>query len=484
MATNAEEDRVTVAWLHKQHLLEKRERRDVVDERTPGLVVRVAPSGISWWFRTKAGGVPRRTSLGVYPELKLSDARRLAQSAADVLRRGVAEPDAIWVIGKRIEFGIDILPIAEPRLPRTKSRWTYAQAREAYLVEVERTLRPATHRSYRQFLSHPSLQPLEHEPVAGITRQELATILSTVHRNNGETQSANLASALRPMWTYLSLDHVVSNSGVEPEVMEKLRAPKRSRIAAKATVERDPNMKSVGRLLAIARSGMLHPTISAAVELTIMTAQRRLTVVQAKRQHFRDEGEFYVWTMPSTDLKTGDRRKGRNGELIQEHEIPLPAGARAAVERTISGSEPSTWLFPQVKPQKVGDTVTHLNESTLSKTLRELPDIDFTPHDLRTALTNTLRAAGYGRDASSLILDHAEGRTGVTTRHYDTYRELQEKAEKLGIWSAAVEAAAADEAPRLDLRMIKEHLRIVRAKRASKARIAGGRGRAKSGAAG
>ncbi|WP_279479860.1 integrase family protein [Aureimonas sp. SK2] len=454
-----------------QKLLEKllaqrvREPQDVSDGRQRGLVLRSAPTGLSWWLRTKAAGKPRRLLIGTFPAISIASARSMVSDASDALRRG-DEVDAAWIAAKRVEVGIDDAPVAPPT-PDRPTRWTWEQARDAYLEDAGRRLRPKTVEGYRQFLSHPALLPLAGRPVADISRQDLAVILGDVFGLGAETQATNMGNTLRPMWSFLSADHVVAKSGVAEGVMDRLRAPKRSRVSSGRRVERTPGIDDVARIVAIARCGALSPVMSAAIELTMLTAQRRFSVVQARRSCLLVEGDLMIWRLPLEDLKTGDRRIGRHGETVPDHELPLPAATRSAFERALAFERDGDWLLPQTRPRREGGPMTHLHESSLTHAIAELPGSRFSPHDVRRAFTTAVRAAGFPRGSAALILDHGEGRTDdVTARHYDRFRELDEKLRLLTAWSDAVEAAAAKIV--IDVPALRDHLREVRAKRTKK----------------
>jgi integrase len=58
-------------------------RREVPDGKISGLYLVLQPSGTkSWALRYRAGGVPRKLTIGPYPNIDLAAARRLAQRAA------------------------------------------------------------------------------------------------------------------------------------------------------------------------------------------------------------------------------------------------------------------------------------------------------------------------------------------------------------------------------------------------------------------
>ncbi len=173
--------------------------------------------------------------------------------------------------------------------------------------------------------------------------------------------------------------------------MSALRAPKRSRVSTGRRTERTPSVDAVGRVVAMARCGVFHPSVAAAIEVTLLTAQRRFSVVQARRSMLVEEDGRRVWRLPLEDLKTGDRRVGRRGETIPDHEVPLTPATLAAFETRLSVETTTDWLFPQVRPRRRGDPVSHLHESSLTHAVAELPT---PPYPRTTSAEHSRRRSG------------------------------------------------------------------------------------------
>src|SRR5690606_17583051 len=108
---------------------------------------------------------------------------------------------------------------------------------------------------------------LAGRPVAGITLEEMSVAVEDVHRRGVERHAEHLASVVRPMWSFLGSPTKRGRSGVTPGSMKELAAPERSRQAdgsAKRKAKYIPPMLEVGRIVAICRSGAMHPIVAAA----------------------------------------------------------------------------------------------------------------------------------------------------------------------------------------------------------------------------
>ena len=252
--------------------------------------------------------------------------------------------------------------------------------------------------------------PFERQKVWALNLGTMARVVAAMYRSGRERHAEHLASVIRPMWTFLALEENQRETAVKPGVMAALRPPERSR---KEHEDEDddgpgsyvPPVAEVGRILAIAQAGILHPVVAAAVELMVLTAQRRRTIVTARRRDFAIEDGFMVWRIPPAFRKTA-RKRGDN----RTHDLPLSGAARDAVERMLETSTDSRWLFPGLRPQKTGDEVSHVNESVLNHALRIMPGVVASPHDLRRAVTtHGQEDLGFTLAEVKLILDHRDG---------------------------------------------------------------------------
>jgi integrase len=392
-------------------------------------------------------GKDRRLDLGGIDDWSIAEARELGTEASKMLRNRTGTPDLQWVNARRVEYGKVDPPPVELAEPSTEAAidlrtWTFAQARTGYLAEVKRTLRPATYDDYRQILNMQELQQIEELPVAGIDRKRMAKIVQTVHVSGRERHSEHLASVIRPMWTWLAGDTQIVESGVSDGVMSALKAPRRSRNEW-AVPGYVPPMTEVGRILAIARAEVLEPSISRAVELAAFTAQRRLTVVSARKCDFQPVEGGALWNIPSAFMKSGTKRKTR---LL--HVVPLPENVWQLVQEIMRNTHDpkSEWLFPQFRPRRTGASLSFMSASTLTRALLLMPDVTASPHDLRRAFaTHGEKTLGWTRSNSKSILDHGEGHEGsdVTAVHYALHNGTHHKWITMRKWAEAIEAEIA-----------------------------------------
>lgn len=445
---------------------------EITDTRAEGLRLRIGARGVIWQYRFKAGGESKRLNMGSVDSWDIAEARRLAGLAKDLLLSGRV-PDDRWLDAQRVAFGKveGPAPIAEPTL------WVWEIARSEYLAEVERVNKPATLIDYRNMLNTPELTRFAGQAVAGIKLEDMATAVEDVHRRGVERHAEHLASVVRPMWTFLGSPTKRTLSGVRPGVMKELAAPKRSAQkdgTAKRKPKYVPPMLEVGRIVAICRSGAVHPVIAGAIELTVLAAQRVTPVAMALRSGFNEHPEYdCLWSIPSPHRKTAQRRGDE-----ADHVLPLPSAAFDAAMRAVTWAaasddtrlQHSLRVFPQLRARSKKNpptTSSHLAQSTIGHTMTYMPGVKATPHDLRRALgTHGQVDLGMTAADTKIILDHLEGEKSgdVTSVSYALHHKLAHKWRLLEPWAAHVETyvmKAIEADPRLsDVKWLKRQMQI------------------------
>lgn len=432
-------------------------QEEILDSRAEGLRLRIGARGVRWQIRMRHAGASIRLDLGDVDEWGIAEARAVAIDAKRLSRSGTL-PDDTWVDRQRVTAGKKEAPapVVQPGL------WTWTEAKNEYLAEVARTKSDATLRDYRRQLSVGELDRFEGRGVAGITLEEMSVAVEAIHRRGVERDAEHVASVVRPFWTFLGSPTKRTLSGVVLGTMRELQAPQRTRLLDGTEKRKDlyiPPMLEVGRIVAIARSGAMHPLTAAAVELICFTCQRVAQTLPALRERF-DEKDG-LWSIPAPHRKTAMKR----GDLA-DHVLPLPAPAWRAVAKAVEWAEAegddrianSRRVFPQLrarrKTNKLND-LSKMSDSTVSHSFSYMPGVAATPHDLRRSFgTYGQEDLGFTDAELKMVLDHLEGRKSgdVTATSYNLQHRIGPKTVILEAWAEHVEkhvelAKAAD--PRL-----------------------------------
>jgi integrase len=430
---------------------------EISDARQAGLVIRIGARGARWQFRFEAGGKGKRIDLGSIDDWTIAEAREVAGKAAAMVRNKQGLPTEEWLLRQRIAYGkIDAPAIPTATTPTEFGQWTFAEAKADYLAEVKRIRRLDTWDDYAKVLAAPELDELADQKVGRITRHDLSRIVVEIHRSGRQRAAEKLAGCLRTMWSHLERDAYIRKSGVEFGSMLGLRAPERSLVergnrssGGIAPGRYVPSLLELGRIVAICRSGAMPPQIAAAIELLVMTVQRRRPIASAWKADFEPIGEGRgLWHMPPAARKSGARR-----DPDRDHVVPLPGSVWSLVERIRATDELGDWMFPAFRARRTGSQVTHMAPSTVTHALLWMPGTEASPHDIRRAFsTHGEKALGWTRLASKQILDHGEGEAAgdVTAASYALHDGAHQKWPTMVRWVDAVEdhvgrAIAADQ---------------------------------------
>ena len=431
-------------------------RHDIVDARSRGLSLRVSATGVQWSLRYQIGGKDRRLALGDVDLWTIAEARSIVDRAQQMLRDKMGIPDEAWLDRMRSAMGkaeAVTLTVPDPA-PRQVFAWTFAEGRTKFLAEVQRTRRHDTWKDYSWKLNGEDLRDLGGTPLPLITRQQLAGILGDIHRSGRETHAQNTQRVVSRFWNWLAEDGQIAKSGVTPGIMHGLKAPEPSLIEDDADPEDPfgpgyvPPMPEIGRIVAIARSGAVHDTVAAALELMCWTVQRRRTIVEARRQDFEALGKEQggLWHIPPRSMKSRSKKSKR-----RPHTIPLPPAAWAVVQHMLDIETSSPWLFPQIRARRQGEELTHINPSTLTHMLGWLPGVHASPHDVRRAFaTHGETTLGLLRTDTAAILDHNPDARDVTGAHYALHNGTHRTWPIMQAWAGAVEAEIAGATARLE----------------------------------
>lgn len=379
----------------------------VTDTAAPGLELRVRSKASTWAYRYEMSGKSKRLILGSAHELDLEEARRLARRAADARSMKVAV-DEDWLRRERNPAGVH---------STGKQTWTLRQAIDAYLREIAASRKESTVKDYRHHLRHNALRKLQGRHIDDLTDVEISQVLARFQKSNGTGAAANIARRIVLLWNWLSKTHNRENSGVTHGI--KIDLPERRSTKPRA---RWPSPNLVRKALDDALAGELGAA-SPVIAAIILTAQRRLVVASAERDHIEDG----VWHIPPTHRKTAEMRGERNAHLI-----PWPVEVEIAPD--------GRFAFPASRVRAVGAQLSHVSEFTAAHKLRET--YGFSPHDVRRTFSTAIRMPGYDipDGHAKYVLDHNEEPSTVNRKHYDIWRHWPEKQAAIAAWRRILDA--------------------------------------------
>jgi integrase len=364
-----------------------------------GLTFTLSKAGTAAWvLRYSRAGKPRELTLGNYPDLSLSAARKLA-----------AEHRV------SIDKGID--PAAEKQAERFKAKtaWTVRELAEDYKRKI---LQPSAFAEgtiyYRTWdldeVIVPRLGALE---VGAVSPEHIVDMLERCGRT-WTMQKRILTSANK------LFDHAIGRqmirinpaAGIKLQALLGPRPPVRKRVML-SDAELTTLLHSVDD---IGRENAL------ALRILLATCVRTVELVKAKWEHIDwDKGTWYV---PDESVKT------RSGFLVPI--TPTVAAWFRELQTISAGSE---WVLPARSSRRAD---LHVGRTTLWAAITrafERGDIEvrrFTPHDTRSTAKGHMRNMGISREISEIALNHTlKGMEAV----YDVREEIPERRRALEMWA-------------------------------------------------
>lgn len=364
----------------------------VSDEVTPGLQLRITDKGARTWrvrYRLKGGDTIRQATIGPYPSVTLSDARKRARAIYDAAKNGVDLPAQEAREAEEAE--------RSAKRPRT-----VGELLRRYVTEYCRTnqRRPAT--VERLFDQHVT-PALGARSLDEIRRADVVELLDDLQNKKGLNAQVNrVRSQLIAAFNWaVERDFIDVNPAATVKKRKKIEAP-RSRVLTDAEV------------LALwqAAESLSYPS-GPLVKLLILTGQRRDEVRALPWAEVKGD----LWSLPA------GRNKGR-----RDHEIPLSAAALEVLEGaprlgafafTVDGKKPYAGMkrLKQILDRESGVT-------------------GWTIHDIRRTVATGLGRLGITQDVIEHVLNHARP-TLAQTYNVHSYRE--EKRAALEAWARHLE---------------------------------------------
>ncbi|MBN6736830.1 tyrosine-type recombinase/integrase [Burkholderia multivorans] len=376
-----------------------REKRPLAKTDGGGLTFTLSASGTaSWVLRFRIGGKPEELTLGRYPDLTLSAARKLAAE-------------------KRVEVQKGRNPANEKRKDKSRKNWTVRQLIGDYREKVLVNLATSTQRSYGR-----NLKRVENVLGAMQVREaEAADIVGLIERTDlGWVEANTLLIVAKAIFRHAAGKKVINTNpaiGVELVSVIGPRPPIRQRL-----------MLTANELHVLLNADMNRENLLS-VCILLATGVRSEELYKGLRTHVSlDEAR---WHIPGS--KTGAAM-----------DIPLAPIVVDWFRELLSLNTRSRYILPT---RAASRAARHGGDAHLSKdAIREAIDywIDnhkpsirrFTPHDLRSTMKSHLRKLKISRDVSEMCLNHKlPGVEGI----YDQYTYYGERRYALERWATFIE---------------------------------------------
>lgn len=365
-----------------------------------GLTFTLSKAGTaSWTLRYMLQGRAKELTLGNYPDITLSAARKLASEHR-----------------VSVDKGQD--PAAEKRAERQKLKasWTVRGVAEDLDQKVLSSgeLAPQTVKVKRWDLKNIVLPRLGTMNVQDVTPLDIVDMLDRSGRS--WTMQNRFLTTVTQVFDHAigrQLIRINPAAGIKLKSLMGPRPPVRKRVML--TEEELRNL--------LASVDEIGSENALALKIMLATCVRKSELAKARWEYV--DFERGTWFVPDENVKT------RTGFLVP---ITPTVATWFQALKNLAGNSP--WVLPARSTRRSGS---HVGETTLGNALSrafERGHLDtrrFTPHDTRSTAKGHMRNLGVSRDISEIALNHAlKGMEAI----YDVRDEIPERRQALELWAA------------------------------------------------
>jgi integrase len=372
---------VTLTARHIDSIKPTTTRVEYVDEKVPGLALRVMPTGVkSWTVRYRHRGRLRRVTLGSAAVITLAQARERVRDLLHDASKG-ADPATEKQAGRKAQTIGDLadLYIEKWAKPRKRS-W----------------------KADDNLLRKKVLPRWQHRAIADITRQDVRQLVEQVAEAGAPIVANRVAALLSKLFAFaLDRDLVQASPAV--------RIPRPGQEQARDRVVTEDELRTLWLAF-----DALEPTMGAFYKLRLLTAQRGGEVAGMRWQDVDLAAGW--WTLPATSSKNK-----------LSHRVPLASSVVTLIE-TVKKTAAKDAVFVLAGAR---------GKRQQSEAAATFAVSDFRGHDLRRTAASIMASGGIPRLTISKILNHVERNI---TAVYDRHSYDPEKRAALDWWDVKLHA--------------------------------------------
>jgi len=381
-------------------------RAPVAKSDGDGLTFTLSAGGAaSWVLRYRLHGKQRELTLGRYPDITLSDARKFATAKRAAVQQGV-----------------DVAREKQRTIKETARAWTFRQMAEDYLTRAESNLSPLTISSRRQQLRDYVLCRIGHLPAKEVAPADIVDIVERSGHKSLHVARLVLI-AIREIYAHGVARHVVeANPCAHIQAKAIIGAPPSRR--ARIMLSDDELGAMLPALAGIGRSNEL------TVKVLLATCTRIGELTRAEWSHV--DFERKEWTIPPEHAKNRKRfvipLTSQTAEWFMELKL-LAFNSKYVLPIRIrqNGREGDA----PMEATSLNAAINRMCE-TLGENCRR-----FTPHDLRSTARSHLAVLGVDVLIAERCLNHS---LGGLVAVYDKHDYMAERRNALTLWSDKIQA--------------------------------------------
>ncbi len=371
-----------------------------------GMYLLVHPNGGKYWrLKYRIDGKEKMLSIGVYPDVTLSEARERREQARKLLANGV-DPSEIKQEAKKIS----------PKVLQVSSENSFASlATELHKVKSP-TWTPGHAKQWMGNLEKYALPIIGERPIAEIEPMELVGIMRIIEANGTFETRDRLLQSISAVFKYAIATGRAKYNPAEIR-MALTDRPKVEHFNCIPTTELPTFLRAVTTYQNMAK---VSPIAIAALRLLMLTATRTSEVRYSKWGDFDlDAG---CWVIPAEQVG----RKGK-GDKRRDHAVPLSTQA----VKILRGLTPFTGQGDYVFPNR-NYSGKVISENTVLKIIETIGyKGKMTGHGFRSLARTVLGDMGYRWEALEAMLSHAlvnqTAAAYVRTSYFEERRDIMQQ---------------------------------------------------------
>ncbi|EIM26831.1 tyrosine-type recombinase/integrase [Microvirga lotononidis] len=383
-------------------------RVEIPDGALVGLYLVIQPSGArSWAVRYRADGKPRKLTLAPFPRMGLADARKAAGEALRIVSEG-GDPAG------------DRITLAKLKgMERAPDSHRFGQVLERFLTAQERRGRRSTG-EMRRILERDALPRWRNKPVAEITGADVVEAIEAIVARGSPVAASRFRAWCSKLFAFAVAMHLRPDNpakGTENPISVR-------------DIQRDRRLTDHELSLVWRCAEQLGPPFGSAVQLLVVTGQRRSEVFEATW------GEFTLdtatWTIRSTRSKNGAEHIVPLSDMAVDILRRIPRMAGSPFVFTTTGSSPVSGISKA--KAKLDQLITAANGG------KAIPP--WRMHDLRRTFVSGCARLRIPSEVTERAINHVSESFGGVRGVYNVHAYEEERRSAMQAWANHVISVA------------------------------------------
>ncbi|OJJ13410.1 hypothetical protein BKI51_05170 [Alphaproteobacteria bacterium AO1-B] len=391
---------------------------EIRDDKEPGLIFRVLPSGHKGWScRYKdAAGKHRRKTIGPFPGIGLSEARdrarKLRVNIADGANPVAEEQEAKRAERENLGRTIGTVGAAYFRATLTGRHKPKGKPRAASTTRVDL--------GYFHNVVAPTIGDV---PLTELNKQSVQSHVDRLADMGTVSQARGFLKVVRQILAYAEYRELLDKNVCK--FVEASDYDGRDRVLT------DEELRRIWKATSEPRAMGFGSAYALIIRICAVTGQRRAEVAEAELNEF--DLDQRIWHIPATRRKTN-----------AAHLVPLSDLAVELVRKSIQlrRNTKSAFLFPSPRSESDAPVSADVVSRCFAALAADVEVKNARLHDLRRSVATNLTSEriGVSRQIVSFVLGHAANSSvgAAATAVYDRHNYVAQKREALDAWAALI----------------------------------------------